>query len=1100
LLGVLLISVLINPVLPALSLPSAALLPHAVHLAPPQAQPIVPASPRTLRHARLRLEMERRRARPRPQPPRAVPTPGGPPLAAAFFVNWDDSSLNSLKENLGSLDMVIAEWLHLQSADGTLSEDSPRRQAQATEYIRQRRPDLHVMPLVNNFNGRDWEGEKLASMLRDPSARARTVSQCLAYVQRNHFFGISLDFENLPAGAHEAFLRLVEETALSFHAAGLAVSVNVAPDDDRLDYARLSRAADYVILMAYDQHWAGGSPGPIAAIDWFTAVLARRQADVPANRTIVAVGNYGYDWGAKGRPAEERTFEEAVLTAKESDATIGFDPTALEPGFRYEGENGITHQVWMLDAASAFNQVRIATTHGAGGVALWRLGSEDPSIWTFFGRGTPLDAATAQQLGTIRYGYDLDYEGEGEIIGITSQPSPGRRTLSFDQVRQAIVGERFDVLPTPYVLTRYGKRDHQLVLTFDDGPDPDYTPAILDILRAERVPGLFFIIGVNGETYPGLLKRIVGEGHEIGNHTFTHPNIANIPVTQLRFELSATQRLLEGVLGLQSHLFRPPYAEDAEPETPDQVAPLEFVNERGYVTVGMRIDPGDWQRPGVEAIVRRTVEQAASGEGNVILLHDGGGDRNETVSALPAIIGQLRARGFRFVSLSELLGRSRADLMPPLSSRERWQSWGDALAFGALNIGIVTLRWLFLTGIVLGVFRLLFVGSLAIAERWFGRRRTYSADFQPSVAVVVPAFNEEKVIVQTVTSLLASDHPTHFEIVVVDDGSTDRTVERVREAFAAEPRVQLLTKGNGGKAVALNYGVAHTTADIVVALDADTVFARDTISKLVRHFCDPAIGAVAGNARVGNRVNLLTRWQALEYITSQNLDRRAFDLLNCITVVPGAVGAWRRELIRRVGGFSPLTLAEDADLTMAILRMGYRVAYEEDAMALTEAPDTVKGFVKQRYRWMYGTFQAAWKHRGALFRWRDGALGLVALPNLFVFQIVFPIVSPVMDLVMAASLVATALDRWQHPTGFNSDTLRSVLFYYALFLAVDLGAALIAFALERKESVRLLVLLVWQRFFYRQLMYYVAIRALLASVRGGEVGWGKVERRGTITG
>lgn len=1095
--GVLILGILFNPVLPALDLPSAGLLPHANHLAPPRAEPVLPSSPRSLRTAKLRLERERRRRHSRVERVRAVPQTGTrAPDSIGFFVNWDDSSFNSLKENLAGLDLLVCEWLHLASPDGSIREDNPRREAQVAAYVRQRRPDLRIMPLVNNYDGAAWDAAKVGALSRDPSARTRFTQQALAFVQRGRYQGLSLDLEEIPRADYPGFYRLVEEVAAAFHRAGLAVSVNVAPDDPALDYRRLARAVDQVILMAYDEHWPGGQAGPIAGLDWFGAVLARRLQDVPRDRLVVALGNYAYDWG-RGRTAEERTFEEAVLTARESDATIGLDPVALNPGFRYEDDAGV-HQVWMLDAVSAFDQAKVATDAGVAGLALWRLGSEDPSIWQFFGKDLPFDAATAARLADMRYGYDLDYEGQGEIIRITSRPSPGRRTIDFDASKHSVVGERFDVFPSPYVLTRYGARDHALALTFDDGPDPTYTPQILDVLAREKVPGTFFIIGVNGEEYPWLLRREVHEGHEIGNHTFSHPNIANIPQAELRFELAATQRLFESVLGLQSHLFRSPYAEDAEPETADQVRPLEVVTERGYVMVGMRIDPGDWQRPGVEEIVRRTVAQAEAGEGNVVLLHDAGGDRSETVAALPLLIRELRSRGFRFVSVSELAGRSRAQIMPPVAGRERWQAWADALAFGALNTAITGLRWLFVAGIVLGVSRLLLVAGLAVFERWRARRRRSLEHWEPSVAVIVPAFNEEKVIVQTVRSLLASSHPSSFEILVVDDGSADATAARVLEAFSGERRVRLLSKPNAGKAAALNYGVRNTEAEVVVALDADTVFARDTISKLVRHFADPRVGAVAGNARVGNRVNLMTRWQALEYITSQNLDRRAFEVLNCITVVPGAVGAWRRQLIEDAGGFSVATLAEDADLTLSILERGYRVLYEEEAIALTEAPDTVRGFVRQRYRWMYGTFQAAWKHRSALFRPSRGTLGLVALPNIFVFQVLFPLVSPVMDLVMLITLVVGAADWWQHPAEFSGDTLRTVAFYYALFLAVDLLAALVAFVLERRENARLLVLLVWQRFFYRQLMYYVAIRALVASVRGGEVGWGKLERKATV--
>jgi cellulose synthase/poly-beta-1,6-N-acetylglucosamine synthase-like glycosyltransferase len=406
----------------------------------------------------------------------------------------------------------------------------------------------------------------------------------------------------------------------------------------------------------------------------------------------------------------------------------------------------------------------------------------------------------------------------------------------------------------------------------------------------------------------------------------------------------------------------------------------------------MLIDPKDWQSRSADDIVASTIQLAERGvnggagsdrtSSNIVLLHDSGGDRSQTVEALPALINELRAHGFELVTVGNLLGKSRNDVMPPVPADLWWQTWSGRAAFATVNVLISAVQYLFLIGIALGAGRLVFIGTLAIIEHWRERHAKYDMAYSPTVAVIVPAFNEEKVIIQTVTSLLAADHPATFEIVVVDDGSTDGTYQRCVEAFSGEPRVRVFTKPNTGKPDALNHGVRHTSSEIVIALDADTLFARDTISKLIRHFANPKVGAVAGNAKVGNRINLLTRWQALEYITSQNLDRRAFNLLNVLRYVPGAVGAWRRELIERVGGFNDLTLAEDADLTMAIRKLGYSISYEDEAVGLTEAPDTLQGFVRQRYRWMYGTLQAAWKHVDALFRPRYGSLGFIALPNI----------------------------------------------------------------------------------------------------------------------
>jgi len=1116
--GVLIFSILINPLLPQLHLPQSSLFGKGTRA--PTAPIIETPEQSRLRETKQKLDVERRKREAARHPRKQPHASTNDQLDIGFYVSWDESSMSSLKENIKNLDVVIGEFLQLHSADGSLIEESqkegknpdgPGEEKAVTQFIRSTRPDLKIMALVNNFfsDKNVWESDKLAQMLASPEARARCIQQLVDYANGHDFAGISIDFENVLDASQPGLIQFTNDLSTALHAAGREVSINLPVNNDSFDYRKLSAAVDYVILMAYDQHYSGSEPGPVAGLDWFENMLRLRQADVPASKTIVAIGNYAYDWKEGGEP-KTRTFQEAVLTAAESSdedekIQIQLDPASLNPKFDWtevekDGQEKL-HQVWMLDAVSAFNQIAVTRSLGAKGVALWRLGSEDPSLWNFFGADIPLDEAAASKLTRMIYGYGLDYEPEqklGEILRITAKPKEGAREIKFDPVRGFINAEMVTEFPSPWVITRYGSAPGKIALTFDDGPDPQYTAQILDELKKANAPATFFVVGLSGELHPDLLKREIAEGHEIGNHTFTHPNVATITDTQFRLELRATQFLFESVLGRSTLLFRPPFAEDSEPTTPDEVRPLDLVNDLGYVTVGMLIDPDDWKRPGAEEIVRVTVDKATDGAGNVVLLHDSGGDRSQTVQALPDLIKKLRAAGFELVTVSELMGKSRDEVMPPVPSNIWWQTWSGRAAFATINFVISAIRYLFLIGIVLGAGRLIFIGTLAIIEHWRERHAVYDPSYSPTVAVIVPAFNEEKVILQTVTSLLASNHPPNFEIVVVDDGSTDDTYRRCVEAFADEPRVRVFTKPNSGKPDALNFGALHTSSEIVIALDADTLFARDTISKLIRHFADPKVGAVAGNAKVGNRINLLTRWQALEYVTSQNLDRRAFNLLNCVTVVPGAVGAWRRELVEEVGGFNDLTLAEDADLTMAIRKLGYSIAYEDEAVGLTEAPDTIRGFVRQRYRWMYGTLQAAWKHADALFRPRYGSLGFIALPNIFIFQVLFPLISPVMDLLMLVTLATSAFNKWQHPTEFSPDSLWRALFYYAMFVALEFTAAVIAFLLEPKENKRLLVWLFWQRFFYRQLMYYVAIKSTLASLRGVAVGWQKLERKATV--
>lgn len=1089
-------TVLVNPALPALGLPATERLPQAHHLVPPKPErPLRAAEKRYLdaRRALVEANAATRRARLVQEPP------SHPTELIAFFVNWDDTSFTSLKENIGRIDTLVPEWLHLADEAGALTFDTPSRQREVMAFVRATRPGLRVVPLVNNFNPSttDWESATLAAMLGRPETRAHAIDGLQAFVQSNRYPGISVDFESVPARQRANLVAFMRELYARFHPLGLQVSQAVPLDDPAFDYKALALANDFVFLMAYDEHAGAGEAGPVASQDWFAETVERRFAQVPAGKVVVALGNYGYDWPASGAGTEV-SFQEAIRTAAESDGHVALDADSLNPTFAYYDEHAVLHRVWFLDAVTGFNQLREATPYQPRGFALWRLGSEDPSFWSALEHRSTLGRDVASMLQTMKYGYDIDYEGKGEILKVTATPREGTRALQFDEATGLITDERLRDYPSAYVISRHGALSpRQIALTFDDGPDQNWTPQILDVLKQEHAPATFFVIGLNGDLQPGLLRRMLAEGHEIGNHTFTHPDISAVTRQQLRLEMNATERLLESTIGRRSLLFRPPYAEDVEPATPDQVSPLLFTSSQGYYTIGMAIDPDDWQDPGVDAIVKSAMTQIHDDEGRIVLLHDGGGDRTQTVQALPILIRALRQEGFELVTVSQLMGLPRDAVMPPVPSG----TWFSLIALdaGFLALGSVSavLRALFLVGIALGIARLFIIGALAVMQAIGSRLRAPSEAPPEAIAVVVPAFNEEKVIVQTVHSLLASNGPP-FDIVVVDDGSSDDTCETVRRAFADEPRVRAFRKANGGKAAALNYGLRQTTAPIVVALDADTVFHPDAVRLLAAAFRSPRIGAVAGNAKVGNRINLLTRWQALEYVTSQNLDRRAFDVLNGITVVPGAVGAWRRELVIEAGGFSGDTLAEDADLTMGILRRGYEVVYEDRAIAWTEAPDTVRGLLKQRFRWVFGTLQAAWKQRGTLLRPRFGGLGMVAMPNLLVFQVLFPLVSPVMDLHMALSLAAALIQQRQHPSEFSTDIVARTMFFYAVFVAVDLAAAVLAFVLERKEDWRLLLWLPLQRFVYRQLMYYVVLKSMVTALRGTLVGWGKLERKATV--
>ncbi len=1030
------------------------------------------------------------------------------PKALGFYVNWDDNSFSSLKDNIQNMDELVPEWLHLGDAAAPIIIDDQAAQDKAVSYIKQVRPTLPIVPLINNYNNdtQDWDAGRLTAALVTPAARTTLISSLLNFVNQNNFSGVSIDFENIPPEQQANLTLFMQELYAKFHPLKLEVSQSIPLEDDSFSAKELSKYCDFLILMAYDEHAIYDTmQGPIASQNWITSSLNLRLSEAPINKYVIALGGYGYDWIDNETAGTELTFQQAMAIAKKAGTSPTLDPVSLNPTFNYTDENKKLHHVWFLDAVTAFNEMAIGRKMGGPyGYALWRLGSEDPSIWQAFSNRENLTGSGADSLKTLEYGYDISYIGQGEILKITGVPQAGARTVTFDAPTGFIKEENISKFPSPYVINRWGGGDankKKIVLTFDDGPDEKYTPQILSILKKYNVPAVFFLIGANANINPNLVRQEFSSGAEIGNHTYSHPNITEISNQQLNFELGSTQRLLEGILGRKTVLFRPPYAEDIEPATPDQVSPLVYTNSGGYYTVAMHIDPNDWSSPGVDNIVSRVVDGAVAGDGSVVLLHDGGGNRDQTVAALPKIIESLRSQGFQFVGVSDLIGTSRDKLMPTVSARERFLVYSGAATVFVVDYFNRFMHFMFLLGIILGTMRFLFIGTLALIQ-WVHARhglfRKYENVYCPTVGVIIPAYNEEKVIATTVHAILKSTYP-NMEIIVVDDGSTDATYQVLRENFANNHRVKLFTKKNGGKSEALNLGILKTTAEIVVTLDADTVFLANTISKLVRKFVDRRVWAVAGNAKVGNRINLLTRWQALEYITSQNLDRRAFEIMNCITVVPGAVGAWRREAIVEAGGFSSDTLAEDTDLTFAIIRRGHHVAYEDEALAYTEAPDTTRNFIKQRFRWMYGTLQTVWKHRDVWGRKKYGALGFFSVPNVLIFQIIFPLVSPLMDLTMILSILWAAWQNHYHPIDFSSlHAFRKIFIYYFFFLAIDLLTAAIPFLLEHKEKWSLIIWLPLQRFYYRQLMYYVAIKSILTVLRGRTVGWGKFERKATV--
>ncbi|WP_258868382.1 bifunctional polysaccharide deacetylase/glycosyltransferase family 2 protein [Arthrobacter sp. RT-1] len=629
--------------------------------------------------------------------------------------------------------------------------------------------------------------------------------------------------------------------------------------------------------------------------------------------------------------------------------------------------------------------------------------------------------------------------------------------------------------------------DRTVALTFDDGPDPVWTPQILDVLRKHQVHATFFVVGSAAIEHPDLVRRIMAEGHEIGVHTLTHADLGTADEWRRQLEVQGAQDAIMGITGHAASLLRPPYSSGNGAVAGGTWSAMQASADEGYLTVLSSLDSGDWRLPGVGEIERNL---APSGpQGQVVLMHDGGGDREQTVAALDSALANFADKGFRVTTVGDAIG---VDTMRPATATE--QASGTALAWGIRLSGFVVtaISWALVAAGAVTFIRAVLVVFFAarhsraarrISAAGRGRRRVdvlVRPEVTGPVTVIVPAYNESAGIEAAVRSIVASTHPV--EIIVVDDGSTDGTADIV-DALGL-PGVTVIRKENGGKPSALNAGLQAATHNLVVMVDGDTVFEPDTVHALIQPFADPRVGAISGNTKVANRGGILGAWQHIEYVVGFNLDRRLFDVAECMPTVPGAIGAFRRDALLRVGGVSDDTLAEDTDLTMSLCRDGWRVVYKDDARAWTEAPASLSALWKQRYRWCYGTLQAMWKHRGAVVQGgAAGKLGRRGLGYLLVLQVLLPLFAPVVDIFAVYGLIFL-------------DPLRIVALWF-VFLAVQFLMAAYAFRLDN-ERLRPLWTLPLQQFVYRQLMYLVVIQAVVTAVAGVHLRWHRMERYGSL--
>ena len=937
------------------------------------------------------------------------------------------------------------------------------------------------MPLLTNLVGDTWQPEAIENLAHAAADRQdRFIQNVLTVLRSAKAAGVVVDWEQVDPAYKKDLTSFIDRFAGVLHDDHKQLWLCVQPGQelDYIDFDELGDNVDRFVALLFDETSDIDAPGPLGSRSWFEGWLHVLLEDTDTKQWIIALGSYGYDWTIGAKKAELISFPEAMSRANSAEVeTAEVVSPSYNPYFYFE-EGDKEHAVWFLDVVTFLDQLREVRDQKAGGFALYRLGTEDPAIWNVLSvrHDFRMDKQTRQAVEILAGTDTITDVGDGEIVTVDESRSDGMRNVAVDN--DGYLTAKYTKFPEFPTLYHQGAgSENQVAITFDDGPDPEWTPKILDILKAANVKAAFFLVGVNAEHYPNLVRRIVNEGHEIGNHTYYHPNLGLCWPEHIRLELNATQLLIESITGRATTLFRPPYAADTSPSQLSELTPLQIAQDLDYLVVLENIDPQDWAKPGADVILQRVKQQRH--DGNIILLHDAGGDRSQTVEALPKILDWLHTRGDSVVPLSTLLGTTRDDLMP------RLQQDGQSLARIVSATGfriyhtIEEFLWAFMiVATVLVVIRTLIVIWLA-----YRFRRLPKSEFARPVSVVIAAYNEGKVIASTLRALLRSDYKGEIEVIVIDDGSRDETAAEVQSVAQVDPRIRLVRQENRGKARALQRGLTAVRHEIVVFIDADTQCQSDTLSRLLEPFADERIGAVSGHAKVGNLGTFIARCQALEYTCGFNLDRRAYNRWNCMTVVPGAISAIRKDAIDQVGGLSLETLAEDTDLTLSLHKHRQRIVYVPGAIAWTEAPESVRTLARQRFRWAYGTLQCLWKHRDMVFNWNYRALGWFSLPSVWFFQIILVGVTPMVDLFLLGSLPFGA---WG-----------AVMPFVVTFLAMDVILATLACILER-EPVRRAWRILPMRLIYRPLLSYCIWKAILRGIKGAWVSWGKLERTASV--
>ncbi len=895
--------------------------------------------------------------------------------------------------------------------------------------------------VVQNFNlansnpNADFDPRLAHELLKSDSNQATFIASLRQTLTAEGWDGVVIDFENLNAAdqpAFDHFLQLLHK-ALSWK---VRLVTAVPPPDPgypssiHYDLKAIASHSDIVNVMTYNQHDPTVNPGPIGQPAWISSVMKSVEKYVSKSKLQLGIAGYGYVWG----PGVAKYTN--TVTSAQARSIVAFDKATA----RYDNKSAewttTLHDgtvLWWNDARSIADRVVLAKSLGLEGAALWEISTTDSL------------KLASQKVQIAR-------------IPLTAHVS---RPIDFVNAKGLVA------------------------LTFDDGPDPAWTPSILKILNHYHVPGTFFVVGSMAQRYPNLLTEMIAQGDLIGNHTYTHLDLNTVPRWRALTEINLDSWIIHGITGRTPQLFRSPYGSQELADS-NSNAHRNLAKSLGLQPVGWNVETSDWAKPGVPTIIQRATEGIPHEA--TILMHDGGGNRAQTVAALGPVIAKLQRAGYVFTTVDHL----DATLTQPYQPIPKtfWGVTGSIVSIASYRLWIAiqdVFSWSLGALAILSILRLFLTWIFALR---YARRTRKLATVQISgdqylpVSIFIPAHNEEMTIEKTLDSLLQLETKPH-QVIVAENGSSDETALKAQYFADQHPEISVLVRSYGpvGKANALNAALAEATGEVIVVLDADTVIDTKFIDSVQPHFKNERVGAVAGNVRVGNTKRMLAKLQALEYGVSLALDRSAQAELGVVSVVPGAAGAFRRGALEQVGGWPGRTLVEDTDLTVLLHRAKWEIPYEAGAISYTEAPETSREVVKQRRRWAFGSIEVVALNSQMMFSAKDGKLGILGLPWLLLSQVLLPALAPIVDIYLI----------WSVLQGFWVAAL-------SMLLLGVLGEAATAWWALRKANLpmRWLWLLPVARVWWRSLLLVSAASAVRRWLAGRNLRWAKLTRRNSV--